>query len=114
MCMNIYSPKKIYNNNIIYVIKVYPVVAKALMDSDYLLGIFRSYFYVLLMLFVFIYVIWCPTRFTYQMMFVSFNSNTTSVISREGTDNSSGTPGFTRVISCRFMILNLIVLFSDF
>ena len=32
------------------------------------------------MLFVFIYVYWCPTRFQYQMMFVSFYSNTTGVI----------------------------------
>jgi len=29
------------------------------------------------MLFVFIYTYWCPTRLQYQMMFVSFNSNTT-------------------------------------
>ena len=37
---------------------------------------------ILFMLFVFIYVYWCPTRFLYQMMFVSFNSNTTSVTCR--------------------------------
>ena len=33
------------------------------------------------MLFVFIYVDWYPTRFLYQMMFVSFNSNMTGVTS---------------------------------
>ena len=39
---------------------------------------------VLFVLFVFIYVhvYWCPTRFPCQMMFVSFNSNTTGVTSR--------------------------------
>ena len=35
--------------------------------------------HVLFILFVFIYVYWCPTRFPYQMMFVSFNTNTTGV-----------------------------------
>jgi hypothetical protein len=30
-------------------------------------------------LFVLIYAYWCPTRFPYQMMFVSFNSDMTGV-----------------------------------
>jgi hypothetical protein len=33
----------------------------------------------LFMLFVFIYVYWCPIQVPYQMMFVSFNNNTTGV-----------------------------------
>jgi len=33
------------------------------------------------MVFVFIYVCWCPTRFPCQMMFMSFTSNTTGVTS---------------------------------
>ena len=45
------------------------------------------------MLFVFIYVYWCPTRFSSQMMFLSFISNTTGVTSGAGT----GTPGFSEV-----------------
>ena len=43
----------------------------------------------------FIYVYWCPARLPFQMMFVSFNSNTTGVTSRAGTANPSGTPQFT-------------------
>ena len=50
---------------------------------------------ILFMLFVCIYVYWCPTRFLYQMMFVSFNSNTTGVTCRAGTSNYSGSPAFT-------------------
>ena len=46
------------------------------------------------MLFVFIDVYWCPTRFPYQIMFVSFNSNTTGVTSGAGTANPSGAPEF--------------------
>ena len=51
--------------------------------------------YVLFMLFVFIYVYWCPTRFIYQMLFVSFNSNTTVVTRGAGTADPSGAPEFT-------------------
>ena len=42
------------------------------------------------MLFVFIYIYCYPTRFPYQMMFVLFNSKTTSVTGGAGTDNPSG------------------------
>ena len=35
--------------------------------------------HVLFMLFVFIFAYWCPPRFLFHMMFVSFNSNTTGV-----------------------------------
>ena len=53
------------------------------------------------MLFVFNYVYWCPTRFPFEMTFVSFYSNTTGVTSGSWTVNPSGapefTPGFNRV-----------------
>jgi hypothetical protein len=45
----------------------------------YNLSCFEFIFY------VFIYVSWCPTRFPYQMMLVSLNSNTTGVTSGAGT-----------------------------
>jgi hypothetical protein len=41
----------------------------------------------------------CPTRFLYQMMFVSFNINTTGVTCEAGTANASGAPEFTPVFS---------------
>ena len=47
---------------------------------------------VLFILFVFIFVYWCPTLFSYLMMFVSFNSNTTGVTCGTGTDYHSGAP----------------------
>jgi hypothetical protein len=50
---------------------------------------------VLFMLFVFIYIYWWPTRFPYQMMFVSFSSDTTGVTSGAWTTNPSGAPDFT-------------------
>jgi hypothetical protein len=34
--------------------------------------------HVILVLIVYIFVYWCLTRFPYQMIFMSFNSNTTS------------------------------------
>jgi hypothetical protein len=37
---------------------------------------------------------YCPTRFPYQMMFVSFNSIRTSGTCGTGTSNLSGTPKF--------------------
>ena len=37
----------------------------------------------------------CPTRFPYQMIFVSFNSNTTGVTCGAGKVNLSRTPEFT-------------------
>ena len=78
------------------------------------------------MLFVFIYVYWCPTRFLYQMMFVTFNSNTTGVTCGAGTAYPSGTPEFTPdfsgicaaqhlvfcVVFCRTYIIHVVSSFS--
>jgi hypothetical protein len=47
----------------------------------------------------FIHVYWCPTRFLYQMMFLSFNSNTTGVTFVAGTAYPSRAPGFTTVFN---------------
>ena len=48
-------------------------------------------------IYVFIYVYWCPTWFPYQMMFVSFSSNTTGVACGAGTTHPSGAPDFTPI-----------------
>ena len=40
------------------------------------------------------YAYWCLTRFPYQMIFVSLNSNTTGVTSGAGITNPSGAPQF--------------------
>jgi hypothetical protein len=61
--------------------------AKTMFDSSWLL------------LFVFIYVCCFLTRYPYQMMFVSFNSNMTGVTCGAGTANLSGAPGLTPVFS---------------
>jgi hypothetical protein len=45
-------------------------------------------------IFVFIYVYWCPIRFLFQMMLVSFNGNTTDDTRGAGTANPSGSPVF--------------------
>jgi len=47
------------------------------------------------MLFVFIHAYWCPARFPYQMMNVSFNSSMMGVTCATGTTNPSGVPEFT-------------------
>ena len=39
------------------------------------------------MVVVCIYVYWCPTRFLYQIIFMSFNSSTTDATSGAGTSN---------------------------
>lgn len=79
--------------------------------------------HVLSMLIVFIYEWWCPTRFPYQIMFLSFSSNTTNVTSGTGTANPSGAQEFTlvlvvflllcvvffRIIVCTFPFVNDIV-----
>ena len=49
------------------------------------------------MLFVIIYVYWGQTRFPYQMMLVSFNSNTTGVA--HGARTASGAYEFTPMFS---------------
>jgi len=51
------------------------------------------------MIFVFIYVYWCPTRFPYPMMFVSSNSNMTGITCGAGTANPFGSPEFTPGLS---------------
>ena len=55
--------------------------------------------YVLFMLIVFIYTSWCPTRFPFQMMFVSLNSNTTGVTTGVGTANRSRAPAFIFIMT---------------
>jgi len=45
-----------------------------------------------ILLFVFIYVYWCPTRFRYHLIFISFKSNMTGTTSGEGIAYSSGVP----------------------
>jgi hypothetical protein len=76
--------------------------------------------YVLFMLFVFIYVYWCSTRFPYQMMFVSSNCNTTDVTCGTCTANPSeehaSIPAFSGVpvARCNFYVIfcwSLFVLF---
>jgi len=58
------------------------------------------------MLFVFINVYWCPTRFQYQMMFVSFNYNTTGISCGTGTAHPSGAPEIIPVL-VEFVLLDL-------
>ena len=62
----------------------------------------------LFMLFVFIYAYWCPTRFPYQMMFVSFNGNTTGVTRGTGIAKPSEAPEFTPVFSGVRVALSLV------
>jgi hypothetical protein len=52
-----------------------------------------------LMLFVYIYKCWHPTRFPYHMMFVTFTCNTTGVSSGTGTAYLSGASEFTPALS---------------
>jgi hypothetical protein len=61
------------------------------------------------MLVVFIYVFWCPIRFLYQMMFVSFNSNTTVVACAVGTANSSVAHEFTPVSNAVVLLHDLLL-----
>jgi len=72
---------------------------------------------------VFIYVFWSPTRFPYQMMFVSFNSNTTGATCGAGTVKPFGlefTLGFSVVrvtrslLFCVVFCRSLFVLLSNF
>ena len=41
------------------------------------------------------YTYWCPTQFSYQMMFMSFNINITGVTGGAGTASLFGTPEVT-------------------
>jgi len=61
----------------------------------------------LLMLFVFIYVYWYPTRFPCQMMFVSFNSNTMGVTGGAGITNPSRAPESPSRFLVGFVLLDL-------
>ena len=65
------------------------------------------------MLFLIIYVYWCPTRFPFQTMFVSFYSNKTGVINGAGTANPSEvpefTPGFSEVRAGRSLMLCIVL-----
>jgi hypothetical protein len=60
---------------------------KTMLGSSLLLFV-MSGIHVLLMLFAFIYAYWCPIRFPFLIMFVSFNSNTTDGTWRAGTKNT--------------------------
>jgi hypothetical protein len=62
-----------------------------------LLSFVLSEVHVLLMLFVFIYVYWCPTRFPYQMMYVLIYNCTASVTRGVVNDNPSGEHEFISV-----------------
>ena len=75
--------------------------------------VFSHICFVIFMLFLFIYVYWCPTWFPFQMMFVSFYSNKTGVINGAGTANPSGVPefttGFSEVRAGRSLILCIVL-----
>ena len=60
-----------------------------------LLLTFKNGGHVLFKSLVSIYVYWCPTRFPYQMMFLSFYSNTTGDTSGAGAAYLSGAHEFT-------------------
>ena len=75
--------------------------------------------HVFFMLYVFIYVYWCLTRFTYHMTFLSFNSNTAGVTSGAGTVGPSGAAEFICVLwgsccSCRTLFVLLSCCFWPF
>ena len=59
-----------------------------------------------LLLFVFVYVYWSPTRLQCQMIFVSFDSNTTGASGEAGTAYLSGESEFTPVVEVGFVLLS--------
>ena len=75
----------------------------------------------ILIVFIYVYVYWCPTRLPYQMMFASFNSNTTGVTCGAETANPPGAHEFIPVFSgvpvapflvfCVMFCISLFVLF---
>ena len=83
----------------------YDFRVKMMFDSSWLPVLQEVH--VLFMLFVFIYVYWCSTRSPYQMMFVSFNSNT-RVTSGAGTgtlpEHLSSPPVFSGVPVARSLV----------
>jgi len=62
--------------------------------------LFCREFMLYLLYFEFIYLYWCPTRFPFQKMFVSFNSVTCGT----GTVNPSEAPGFSGVLVVRSLV----------
>ena len=61
------------------------------------MSFFLAYF---TMLFEFMYIHWCPTRFPYHMMFVSFFSNTAGASRRAGVVYAFWVPPFIVVVLC--------------
>jgi hypothetical protein len=72
---------------------------KTMLDSCDLTLIWFVGVHVLIMSIVFIYVCWCPTRFPYHILFVSFNSNTTGATCGTGTVNPCEEHEFTPAVS---------------
>ena len=75
--------------------------------------------FMIYLLFVFIYVFWCPTRFQYQMVFASFNSNEQELLTLSEHPNSS--PIFSGVcvhqslvfcvVFCKWLFVYLYIFF---
>jgi hypothetical protein len=64
--------------------------------GSYLLPFVLQIVHVIFMLIVFIFANSCLTRYPYQMMLMSFNSNTTSTTGRARNNNPSRTHEFNR------------------
>jgi len=64
---------------------------------------FVLYWFMFYSLFIFIYLNWCPTQFSYQMMFLSYKSNTTGVASETGSTYAFVASKFTSF--CRLIRL---------
>jgi hypothetical protein len=66
------------------------------------------------MLFVFIYLYWCPTRFLYQMMFVLFNSNTPGATYEHLALSSPPIFSPIRVVQCQVFCVMFSISFCSF
>jgi hypothetical protein len=113
---NIYY--KLINSVGIYVLKYYPIIiffmncichgytSQPPPSPDLLCKRGRGSCFIYV--FVFIYVHWCPTLFPCQMIFASFNSNTTGVANGTGTAkhfrNMSSPPVFSGVRVTRSLL----------
>ena len=66
----------------------------------------------LYLFFVFIYILWHPTRFPCQMMLVLFHSNTKGVTSGAGIASSSGvlssSPVFSGILAVRSVVFSVV------
>ena len=62
--------------------------------------------HVLFMVFTYIYVYWCPSRFPYQMMFVLVISNTAGVACRAGYPYLSSPQVFSGVCVARTLVFS--------